>query len=317
VAGIQGDARFTVLKYLPPGGRISRDTDVAFADLAGDGREEAIVFYTLVKGTTKEANVIVLKPEGSEYVQLWQNVYEDSSGFGEPTGVYNLLGGSTPQIVAYRTIGAACPGVLDIYAYKEGEISAITGPWASNGQCQSSVEIEDLDRDGVSEIIVSKAVYGAATPDIYSWNGTRYAIGDRKFSQYYDEGLANVVGSLHSRQSLPASARVGWATQAVEMYIRQRRYAEAARVCQRALVIIDDPKLTESNTVLVGDEEREIRDRVLAWFEIEKMDGKAAIYKLLGKTYKAAGNVVASNQNYERAQVLESEAKTAMTKVPN
>jgi len=303
------------LKYLPPGATISNpEKDVISTDL-GDGHQTTIIFYAL-PGTENQANILMLKPASSGYVRLWENVYEGSDGFADPSGVYDLNGNGHKQIVAFRTIGAACPGALDIYDYRNGEVTQITGPWANDGECQSRVEIKDLNGQGTAQIVVTSRIYGT-NPDIYRWNGTKYVLSNRTFSQYYNDGLREILNAALSKDSIPASARVMWTRQATEVYLRQRHYFEAVQLCQTVLHMIDDPDLTEPNTVIGPNDSTEQRNRVLAYFEIEKIEAKAAIHRLLGDSYKASRNVHESRDEYLKATELEAEATNRTTKMPN
>lgn len=265
----QTDATFDPLKYLPAGAKIgNRDKDVVFADLDGDGQQEVVIFYALGSSPNDtKANILVLKPHGTDYAQLWENVYDGSWGFAEPSGVYDLNRSGRPQIVAYRTIGASCPGVLDIYEYRNGSIKRITGDWADNGQCQGA-EIKDLN-------------------------------------------------AIYTPEAVPTSARIVWGKQAVEIYILQRRYPEAIRLCEEMLRMIDDPRLSVPNAVIKGDETPEQLNRIMEWFEVQKIEGKATVYGLLGDSYKAAGKLQEARQWHDKAEEFRSEAKERRSRLPH
>ncbi len=289
---------------LPSGSKIKNpQKDVVLADLDGDGQPEAVVFYLL----GDQAHVSVFKQKGNTYTQFWDQAYDDAIGFSDPTGVYDLNRTTLPQILAYRAIGASCPGVLEIYEYKNGAIGRITGKWADNGQCQT-VEITDLNGDGKLEIIVKTRNYGV-NPDIYSWDGKQYVLSNARFPQYYREQLQALLHSIQSQKALPPSARVTWCGQAVQIYFLQRRYSAAAQLCREVLRTIDDPALTQPS--LTGQLTVEQRKHILASFIVEKTRSKAAIYRLLGDTDKAAGNVRHAQKYYRKGKELEQKAENA------
>ncbi|HIK09244.1 MAG TPA: hypothetical protein IGS52_03080 [Oscillatoriaceae cyanobacterium M33_DOE_052] len=312
----QADFKFDPFKYLPVGAKIkNREKDVTFADLDGDGQQEAIVFYTFPNNPNDQrANILVLKPNGRDYAQMWEDVSDFSWGFADPTGVYDLNKSGRPQIVAYRIIGASCPGILDIYQYRNGKIERITGAWADNGQCQSVV-IKDLNGDGVSEIIVRIRNYGI-NPDIYRWNGKRYVRSNSLFPHYYNEELKRLLQSVRSRESMPISARVMWSKQIVDIYIIQKRYSEAIQFCEDVLRIIDDPNSATPNSIIRGEMTPEQQSPSVAVLEIEKANGKAEVHHLMGDVYKAAGDLQRAEKEYQRARRLEAEAKQRASKLP-
>ena len=314
----QTDATFDPLKYLPAGAKFSnRNKDVVFADLDGDGQQEVVIFYALGNSSDDhKANILVLKPHGTDYAQLWENVYDGSWGFAEPSGVYDLNRSGRPQIVAYRTIGASCPGVLDIYEYRNGSIKRITGDWADNGQCQGA-EIKDLNGDGVPEIITLFPPNHFENPNIYRWDGKRYVRSNSKFPQYYNDKLESLLRSIYTPEAVPTSARIVWGRQAVEIYILQRHYPEAIRLCEEMLRMIDDPQLAVPNTVIKGDETPEQLNRIMEWFEVQKVEGKATVYRLLGDRYKAAGKLQEARQWHDKAEELRSEAKERTSRLPH
>jgi tetratricopeptide (TPR) repeat protein len=306
--GTQTSRGFDPYAYLPAGAVVKNpDKDVIFADIDGDSKREAVIFYHTSDKGNPYANVLVLKPTDGDYVRLWENIYEGGWGFAAPSGVYDLNKSGKPQIVAYRTVGASCPGVLDIYQYRNGAVERITGAWADNGQCQS-VEVKDLNRDGVREIIVRTKNYGV-NPDIYRWDGEKYVNSNDKFPGYYNAELEKLVRAIRSLEALPASARVRWAEQAARIYLLQRRYTEALRLGEEVLEIIDNPSLTVPNATPKGQMTPEQRDRTAASLEVEQIQGKATIYHLLGDAYKAAGDLQQAESQYERAKTLEVEAK--------
>jgi len=282
--------RFDPLKYLPSGAKIqNRNKDVVFADLDGDGKEEVIVFYTVGDDPNDHtASIMVLNQIGTDYVRLWEDSYDGSWGFADPTGVYDLNKSGKPQIVAYRTVGASCPGSLEIYDYTGGRIRRLTGEWGTNGHCEV-VQIKDLDGDGVPEIIISRG--HGQIDEVYVWTGKKYLRENGHFPQYYNETLEKLLGAAHSRELFPLSARIGWSVPVVQIYIIQRRYNDALRFCREMLGTIDDASLSQPDSVFTG------------------LKAKAVIYRLLGDTYKAAGKLQKAEEHYQRANGLDAGSK--------
>ncbi len=292
---------------------VKRYKDVVVANLTRDGSTDEVIFYTLPH--EHKVGVVVAKRFHENYTRVWEEVYDDSSGFYNLTGVYDLNKSGRPQIVVYRIIGASCPGVLEIYESRNGKIERISGTWADNGQCNWVQEIRDLNDDGRSEIIISSRNYGVI-PDVYAWNGKRYVISNSDFPQYYNDQLSNLIRDIHSVETLSTTARVSAAKQAVEIYLLQHRYAEAVALCNDVLRIIDDLKLTKPNSIITETDTPDQLNRIAATFEIDKTEGKAAIRLLLGDIYQAAGNSPQAQAEYRGEQELQSRANEIKWKLP-
>lgn len=306
-------AKSDAYKYLPEGARINdQSKDVVLADLNGDGKQEEIIFFSLPQ--QHKVGIAVLKPTGMDYTRFWEQLYDDGWGFYELSGVYDLNKSGTPQIIVYRGIGASCPGILEIYEFHNGDIERITGPWADRGKLCGSIEFEDLDGDGRREII-HKQGHGI-NPDIYRWDGKQYVKRNRQFSQYYNDDLTKLIQDIYRPEAMPASWRVTWCKQALDIYLLQRRYAEAVALCNDVFRIIDDPKLTKPNVIMKEGYTAGQLNSIAAWFEIDKAEGKARIHHLLGDTYKAAGNSQQAQEHYGEAKKLVDQVKDMKSKLP-
>jgi hypothetical protein len=302
-----------VVKYLPQGAEIADpNKDVIFADLVGDGQQEEIIFFTLPQ--QDKTGITVLKPAGADYVKLWEEQYENSRGFAEPTGVFNLNKTGKPQILAYHTIGASCPGALEIYQYQDRKIQNISGAWAVSGHCEGA-EIRDLNRDKRQEIIITTRSY-EANPDVYSWSGNAYVKANARFPEFYNDALPSLIGYVYSTEALTVSARIASSKRAVDIYLLQRRYAEAVVLCNAVTRIIDDAKLTKSNSIMKDDLTADQRDRNSAMFEIEKVEAKATIHHLLTDIYQAAANPAQALGESRSEKELKSKASEMRSKLP-
>ena len=281
---VQADAlQFDPTRYLPPGGKIrDEQKDVVFADLCADGKKDIVVFYSIGGSSSDhKAAIMVLRQDGTNYERFWEGSYEDSWGFAAPSGVYDLNGTGKPQIVAYRTIGASCPGILDIYECVDGGIKRITGHWADNGQCQS-VKIEDLNGDGIPEIIVRTRNYGV-NEDIYCWRGGRYVKSDGHFPEYYNAELREMVEAESPDKQIPASWRLGLGEQIVGIYLIQRRFDPALKFAKELLRVIRDPNRTSS--------------------DLPEGQATASVNRLIAKIYRSSGDL-------RRAREYETHSQT-------
>jgi tetratricopeptide (TPR) repeat protein len=279
------------------------------ADLDADGFAEVTIFYTLGEGAEHRPSIAVLSKTAAGYRVMWEHPYTDgySSTFAEPTGVYDVNGSGRPQIVAYHTVGASCPGILEIYEYANGSAKAITGDWA--GSCQSELEIRDLDGDGIKEIIFRTLKYGT-NREIYHWNRNQYVRSNEHFAQHYDDDLNQLVSDVYSDKPYPASARVTWCEQAVQIYTLQKRFSEAIEMCRAVLRMLDQPSLTVPSSVSTVVDSKQQQSRLVASLEADKAKGKGNVYRLLGQLYRATGDLKRSDRCYRAAHQFEAQAQT-------
>ena len=89
---------------------------------------------------------------------------------------------------------------------------------------------------------------------------------------------------IYSTDYVPSSARLMWTIQIVEIFILQHRYSEAIKLCQDVLGIIDNPNLTQP--------------------DLTEPKAKAPLYRLLGDTYKASGNLQQAQEHIRRRNLL-------------
>ncbi len=301
------------LRYLPDGAKIRDPSkEVIFADLDGDGTKEQIIFFSLPH--QHKVGIAVLRPTGKGYRRVWQEILDDSGSFADPSGIYDLNNTGRPQIIAYRAIGTSCPGALEIYEYRNGNIERISGPWASTGHCEA-VEIKDLNGDGRREIIVRVRSYGL-NPDVYGWNGKRYVKSNSEFAEYYNNELSDLIRDIHSTEALPTNARVNPSKQAVKIYLLQSRYAEAVALCNDVLRMLDDPQLTKPNAIITEKDTPDQLNYIAAGFDIDKVQAKADVHRLLGDIYKVSGNPQQAQTEIHHVQELELRAKEMRSKLP-
>lgn len=276
-----------VLDHLPRGSRIEDpQKDIVEADLDNDGIKEIVVFYVLQDGDRAYANIRLLKRSGSRLSTVWEDEAE-SWGFDNPTGVYPAKGKDRYHILAYRRIGASCPGVLRIYRMDNRAVQQIRTPW--EGTCASYLTLRDLDGDGYLEIIFKTLKYGRNW-DIYRWEGEQHIKSNKSFPDFYDEDLAELLRTIRSKEPAPGSARISWTEQVVEILILQRRFEEGIQLCQEVSKMIDDPAITTPEEIIKGDETPEMLGRIRERFERAKFAAKSRLANLREQLYKLAGN---------------------------
>ncbi|MHB8653423.1 MAG: hypothetical protein ACYDA9_06050 [Terriglobia bacterium] len=286
---------FNPYSYLPPGSKILNPAkDVVFADLDGDGVNEAVIFYLIPDGEFVKPSIIALKKQGEVWQEIWHNSADVGWDFIAPSGVYDMLKTGQPQIYSYISVGASCGGLLDVYQFDplRGAIVSIDG-WPEHS-CAHNLKIKDLNDDGIPEIIFTETNY-STIPDIYWWNGERFMLSDSNFARYYDAELQRLV-----RDALASNNRAPdmWGRMAVQIYMLQHRYREAVDFCQQLLRAAHSRDEAGTPSTRVGASERAATDAMDAIF-----------HRWMGEAYKSLNQLREARNEFEKARELDLAAK--------
>jgi hypothetical protein len=96
---------------------------------------------------------------------------------GEALQVLDINGDGRDEVLSYQAMGAA-GYTLYVVGWRDGEFRLLRpkgGHFAGQGHFGDvGVRVEDIDRDGVYEILASYGPAGSST-DVYRWDGTEYA----------------------------------------------------------------------------------------------------------------------------------------------
>ena len=271
-------------RHLPSGAVLANgEKPVIVADLDDDGQDEAVVlFVSKREHTAIVPGVMVFGKEGDAYEPRWSTSLPHTTGFDPLSGVHRLVPNGPPQIVVYWTVGASCQGTLDIFQYRDGQIESIAGDWKTKTGCQNAVKFEDLDGDGVREVIL-KASRNTVVPHIYRWSDEGYILDRERFPDYYEDGLAQITSAATSAGKYPASARLNWGWEATEIFLLQKRYAQAIEFCRRLMAVLEDPQriMPSSRDVKPGSSR----------FESEMSRAKAKLYHRMSEISARAGRL--------------------------
>jgi hypothetical protein len=268
--------------------------DVVFADLDGDGMDEAVLFYLVPNGKFVKPSIKVLKREGKFWQDWWRTSADVGWGIDPPSGVYDMLKTGRPQIVSYIGVGASCGGLLDVYQFDplRGVITSLAG-WAKQS-CAHNLKVRDLGGDGIPEIIFTETNYDTIA-HIYWWNGDRFVLSDSNFPRFYDKELRRLV-----RDALaPGSpAREMWGRIAVQIYMLQHRYQGAIDFCQQLLSANHAGEATRTSTT----QTRAIQSAAALAFD-------AVLHEWIGEAYKSLNQLARARSEIEQARELALAAK--------
>jgi len=280
-----------------------------------DSRDIAFIYK---KGDQLKLRV-VLNPQGQAAILdrylpgtfLWMQDFS-TNGFQ----ILDLNADGVDEIVTITSQGASIGAYLNIFTVRGGAFESLLSNTVAVGGYKFKFEPHPNRKYRI--IIYGKWTEKEnSTVDVYEWNGQQYLRSNGDFPQYYNAELEKILQEIYSREPKPAPWRATLTTQVVGIYIRQQRYPEAVRLCNDMLRIIDDPILTVvPKSAIKEDAAPEERNRILAWWEVNKIEVKALIYRLVGDTYKAAGDLQRAEKEYQRARRLEAEAKQRASKLP-
>lgn len=182
------DDNFNPYSYLPEDGKIAKITPTAtksfgakgtqeaviFEDIDNDNKREVVIFYTLPRKIYGEdwANVLILEEQDEGYKKLWEDKRSVAISINPLSGVWDINKDEKPEIVAARWVGASFGGYLDIFQWDGSEFVKLNGGWNLKNDMRG-IELEDVDRDGVVEIII---LHRFSYPDVYKWEQDKYSL---------------------------------------------------------------------------------------------------------------------------------------------
>ncbi len=169
-----------LLPYLPDGSQVA---GTVRAELDGDGESEVMVLLGI--GGTAEGlgydhmEMMVLEPDKAPgQVIAWHSTPLMGER-GEALQVRDINNDGRDEVLSYQSMGAA-GYTLYVVSWKDGAIGLMRpkgGYFAGQGHFGDvGVHLEDIDRDGVQEILASYGPAGSST-DVYRWDGTEYVFG--------------------------------------------------------------------------------------------------------------------------------------------
>jgi tetratricopeptide (TPR) repeat protein len=264
---------------------------------------------------------IILNPESQPVMLdrglpggfLWMQEFE-TIGFK----VLDLNQDGIDDIVTITSDGGSLGAYLNVFTIRRNQIESLINK--EDGQELGGYKFVFERRQSAPYRIVVYEKWTErdnSTVSIYEWNGHTFAVSLADTSRYYDEAIRPMIKKIYSKEPNPASWRAGLALQVSGIYIQQGHYAEAVRLCEDTLKMIDDPSVTTLPAPAVSKTMTPMeRDRIIAWWGANKLKDKAAIHTLLGDAYKGAGDISKAETHRKEAEELNREAKEQLSTVP-
>jgi hypothetical protein len=169
-----------LLPYIPAGAQVVGSMR---AELDGDDESEVMVLLGL--GGTAEGlgydhlEMMVLEPDKAPgQVVAWHSSPLVGER-GEALQVRDINNDGRDEVLSYQSMGAA-GYTLYVVSWSNGAFGLMRpqgGYFDGQGHFGDvGVHLEDIDRDGVQEILASYGPAGSST-DVYRWDGTEYVFG--------------------------------------------------------------------------------------------------------------------------------------------
>jgi hypothetical protein len=172
-----------LMRRLPAGAKL--DLPPSWARLAKGGEEQVVLFYSspTMGSRALSSHVMVLQQKGPVLKVLWKLDCNGAySGFFPGTGVYDINHTGRPKIVVNCAGFTVCPNRFGIFEYSHGAFRSVPSDFAPLKTCR--VELSDLNNDGIPEIVNFPHPSGAL-PQIFRWNGVRYAEANADFPKFW------------------------------------------------------------------------------------------------------------------------------------
>lgn len=204
---------------LPAGAKVYKDKR---GTIAPGGKQIRVIFY--YKEMTW-AGVTILSPDGREIATA---TMELPHGLAEPSGLHRLKGDSSTQVVLFGRVGAksAWARVYDLEGDRLHQIFDWSG-WS----------FRVLELAGRAVIAAQPYQTGSLT-DLYLWRDTRFEKANEMFPQFYASEIASQEKFIQVGMA-PFASRFAQACRLVAQgLLYGRRYVEARRQCEQALVAI-------------------------------------------------------------------------------
>ena len=166
-----------LLPYLPADAQVA---GVVRAELDGDAQPEVMVLLGL-DGTSAgldydHLELMVLELDRATDAIAWRSSPLVGQR-GEALQVSDINDDGRDEVLSYQSMGAL-GYTLYVVSWKDGAFGLVRpkgGYFAGQGHFgDAGVHTEDIDRDGVSEILASYGPAGSST-DVYRWDGSDYA----------------------------------------------------------------------------------------------------------------------------------------------
>lgn len=181
---VPGPDAALILRSLPAGARLERPA--VRVRFPGAQAPDEVVFYSApaeARGGGRSSYVAVFGVSSGGLARLWaldcRGAY---GGFFADTGVYDINRTGQPKIVVDCEGTTVCPHFFGVYEYRQGKFQAVPSDFEPLDTCQ--VTLRDLGGDGKKEI-VNYPHGGDQLPEIYEWDGAKYARADGRFPGFW------------------------------------------------------------------------------------------------------------------------------------
>lgn len=174
---------------------------VFYEDFDNDGVKEAIIGFSRFSPFPPDSAILLIKCQGEEYKHTWMPLTEnvplsDLTGLIDNAAAADTDGDGVPELILSRSFNNEHEIEVIVYDWKGDGFSPA---WRSSEvYYHGSMEVDDIDNDGISEIIieygvetenelleVSDSCYHVRAGFACKWDGTAYNCSDYRVRAPY------------------------------------------------------------------------------------------------------------------------------------
>lgn len=224
--------------------------------------------------------------------------------------VVDINGDGADEVITITAEGASVGGYLEIFSVAPGKLTnLVQGRYEAIGGYQFDLERQP---EGKYRIIAHGKWTDPdnSTIDAYAWSGTKYIQDNRGIQDYYAVHTTKLLQEIYSNQPMPAPQRANVLWRGVPLYLRQHRYQESIKVCKDVNILRNPALVTIPQSAVNQAITAEQKQRVKAEWAANGLEAQALAHRLLGDSYKAAGDQAHADTHYSEDERLRAQAKS-------
>jgi hypothetical protein len=204
---------------LPSGARTYKETSAIF--VPGGERLNVIFWFEAMKS----AGVSIFAPDGHEVASTCMNLQH---GLGDPTGLYQLKGDQSTQVVLFGRVGAKAAWGR-VYSLESGGLRHLFD-W-------SGWSFQIVTRRRTTLIATKDLSHGVVT-DLRRWRDEGFVKVNELFPEFYVDDVQEQEKFIREAHGPFASNFAEACRVVAQELLYSRKYMEARGQCQQALVAI-------------------------------------------------------------------------------
>jgi hypothetical protein len=209
-----------IAAQVPANAKVSKDVIARFQTGAEPAR---ILFYSYQR--QRGIGFVVVSRSGK---LLGKTEMPDAGSVDPATGVYEVRGQGTPDIILGAGVGAKSH-LVSVYSFQGDQLNEIFN-W-------SGWHFEVVRLGGQPVIAVTTTDYGTL-PMLYRWKQGRFVQSDQDFPEFFDQAIKTQQGIIE-RSGFPAYVYAQACELGATALVYGKKYSQAINLCQRSLKVVE------------------------------------------------------------------------------